>query len=83
MSDLLKQAPAVYEDGEWRVVVDVVKGRGTYEHADDGPCGQLLFTFDHDRGITLDDYDGAFFLPRGVGRLLEGAGFIVPKECYL
>ena len=33
-------------------------------------------------GKELADYDGVFFLPREVGKLLTDAGYIVPEECY-
>jgi hypothetical protein len=33
-------------------------------------------------GKILSDYDGVFFLPREVGKMLTDAGYYVPEECF-
>jgi hypothetical protein len=53
------------------------------------PCSAEVISGEHHaeiglsfRGRELSDYDGAFFLPREVGDLLEEAGYVVPDDCF-
>ena len=33
-------------------------------------------------GKELSDYDGAFCLPREVGKMLKDLGYVVPEDCF-
>ena len=53
------------------------------------PCSAEVISGDHYaeiglsfKGLELCDYDGVFFLPREVGELLKGFGYVVPEECF-
>lgn len=53
------------------------------------PCCAELISGEHHaeiglsfEGKELSDYDGVFYLPREVGKMLTDAGYIVPEDCF-
>ncbi len=59
----------------------------TRENECDPCCAELVSEDYHAEiglsfvGRTLTDFDGAFFLPNEVARLLRELGYIVPEDC--
>ena len=84
------RAAVVHQTG--RQLTAATRGVGVVLHTREGesaPCCAEVISGQHHAeiglwfdGTRLVDYDGAFFLPREVGRLLTEAGYIVAEEFF-
>ena len=62
-----------------QVQVDPAALYGYWEHKDGSEGGGLWFGIAPNGAITLEDYDGAFALPRAVIDSLSAAGFTIEE----
>lgn len=73
-------APYGDNPGAGRVGIDTLGDYGFWEHRDGSEGGGLWFSHEPGQALELQDYDGAYELPRQVIAALRAAGFIVGPE---